>query len=402
MIFSTHQIIQNNLLISKSFTSSHQSSKVPQTLQSHECLGIPTGTSCTCHAHLPKLSSCNRCELYGLSSDVSTFQSNCCPSEIFLFSSRKLHLIASRYPRHFCFKPTLCGHNAPGKDKDHHLGYRSLTSLRFLPSHGPSPTCPTGPASDFPQSPACVPPSGAGCGGGGSSALSWKQESLGFLGWSISGAEAGAVQLCLESSCIILSAKEGPESTLWSSSVNGQWIPTGHTHFTSFCPPNTSKCFPPPITPQVRFFCPSVKLPRGLASQFVLLAIALLCSTGRGTLFPALWLLLLDCAFWLHHPEHLHDQECWMQLSIQAWGTPHMRYAPPAPVIRASPEMEGDLDGSCPPGFSAQSGKKTIIMIFLLDHSPKDPPHPFPAFPWESEVMGEWRLGKQVQLAWAT
>ena len=171
-----------------------------------------------------------------------------------------------------------CGHNAPGKDKDHHLGYRSLTSLRFLPSHGPSPTCPTGPASDFPQSPACVPPSGAGCGGGGSSALSWKQESLGFLGWSISGAEAGAVQLCLESSCIILLAKEGPESTLWSSRVNGQWIPTGHTHFTSFCPPNASKCFPPPRTPQVRFFCPSVKFPRGLASQFVLLAIALLCS----------------------------------------------------------------------------------------------------------------------------
>ena len=160
-------IIQNNLLISKSFTSSHQSSKVPRTRQSHECLGIPTGASCTCRTHLPKLSSGNRCELYGLSSDVSTFQSNGCPSEIFLFSSRKLHLIASRYPRHFCFKPTLCGHNAPGKDKGHHLGYHSLTSLRFLPSHGPSPTYPSGPASDSPQSPVCVPPSGAGAGGGG-------------------------------------------------------------------------------------------------------------------------------------------------------------------------------------------------------------------------------------------
>lgn len=61
------------------------------------------------------------------------------------------------------------------------------------------------------------------------------------------------------------------------------WVTSGATvKVTSFCPPNTSKCFPPPITPQVRFFCPSVKLPRRLASQFVLLAIALLCSLAGG------------------------------------------------------------------------------------------------------------------------
>ena len=41
-------------------------------------------------------------------------------------------------------------------------------------------------------------------------------------------------------------------------------------------------------------------------------------------------------------------------------------------------------------------------MTFLLDYSPKDPPHPPPAFPQESEVMREWGLGKQVQPAWVT
>ena len=60
------------------------------------------------------------------------------------------------------------------------------------------------------------------------------------------------------------------------------WVTSGAiVKVTSSCPPDTSKWHPPPITSQVRFFCPSVKLPRGLASHFVLLAIALPCSLAR-------------------------------------------------------------------------------------------------------------------------
>ena len=115
-------------------------------------------------------------------------------------------------------------------------------------------------------------------------------------------------------------------ATMWMTSV-------AIVKVTSSCPPDTSKWHPPPMTSQVRFFCPSVKLPRGLASQFVLLARALPCSLAReccSLLFSSSCLTVL---FGLT----ILNVSTAKSAGYSSRFKIYMRYAPAAPVIRAPP-----------------------------------------------------------------